>query len=128
MRSALAVLAGFGAMVGVVIVATVLAAGMLAEPSRAGPATATPAWLSVNVAYSLAAAILGGWLTARLAPRAPFAHATALGAVAVAMAIPSLLRGASMGQPAWYPGVMTAVAVAGILAGGALHRRRERAG
>ena len=128
MRSVLAVLTGFAAMVGIVIVATVLAAGMLAEPSRAGPATATTAWLAVNIAYSLAAAMLGGWLAARLAPRAPFAHASALGALALAMALPAVFRGASPGQPVWYPWVMTAIALAGILAGGAVHRGRERAG
>jgi hypothetical protein len=128
MRSVLAVLAGFAAMTVVVIVATVLAAGMLPEPSRASQATATTAWLAVNFAYSLAAAMLGGWLAARLAPHAPFAHAIALAAVALAMAAPSILRGASAGQPGWYPAVMTAIAVAGILAGGRLSRRRASVG
>lgn len=115
-------------MAGVVIVATFLAAGMLAEPSRAGAATATTSWLAVNVMYSLAAAVLGGWLAARLAPRVPYAHAIALAALALAMALPAVFRGASAGQPAWYPGVMTALGVSGILAGGLLHRRRASAG
>ncbi|HYO46050.1 MAG TPA: hypothetical protein VEY33_05120 [Gemmatimonadota bacterium] len=72
MRSVLAVLGGFAAMAVVVIVATVLFAQLLypdADPAR--PPTPTGAWLAVNFAYSLGAAVLGGWLAAYLAPRAP---------------------------------------------------------
>jgi hypothetical protein len=124
MRSVLAVLAGFVAMALTVIVATVLFARVLypdAAPGR--PPTPTGAWLAVNFAYSLAAAVLGGWLAAYLAPRAPFRHAVALAVVAAAMALPGILGGGSPGQPAWYPAVLGALAVGGVLLGGKLARR-----
>ncbi|MGH7566593.1 MAG: hypothetical protein ACREK2_07165 [Gemmatimonadota bacterium] len=128
MRSVLAVLAGFAAMAIVVIVATVLFARLLYPDAEPGaPPTPTGAWLAINLAYSLAAAVLGGWLAAYLAPRAPFGHAVALAVVAAAMAIPGILSGGSPGQPAWYPAVLAALAIGGILLGGRLSPRRLKA-
>lgn len=117
-------LAGFAAMALAVIVMTILFARLLypdAEPGR--PPTPTVALLAVNLAYSFGAAVLGGWLAAYLAPRAPFAHAVALAVVAAAMALPGILGGGSPGQPAWYPAVLAALAIGGILLGGRLTRR-----
>jgi hypothetical protein len=42
----------------------------------------------------------------------------------VAVALPGILGGGSPGQPDWYPPVMAALAVGGILLGGKLARRR----
>jgi hypothetical protein len=125
MRSVLAVVVGLAAMAITVIVATVLSVRLLYPEAEPGHHPApTAAWLAVNFAYSLAAAVLGGWLAAYLAPRAPFPHAVALAVVAIAMALPGILGGGSPGQPDWYPPVMAAVAVVGILLGGKLARRR----
>jgi hypothetical protein len=128
MRSVLAVVVGFAAMIVAVLVATILFARLLyPDADQDTPTTPSGAWLAVNLAYSLAAAVLGGWLAAYLAPRAPFAHAVALAVVAAAMAIPGILGGGSPGQPAWYPAVMAALAVGGILIGGKLSPRRRTA-
>ena len=126
MRSVLAVIVGFAAMAIAVIAATVVAMRLLYPKAEPGLLPApTTAWLAVNFAYSLGAAMLGGWLTAYLAPRAPFAHAVALAVVAVAMALPGIFGGGSPGQPDWYPPVMAALAAGGILLGGKLARRRS---
>ena len=125
MRSVLAVIVGFAAMAIAVIVATVVSMRLLYPRAEPGLLPApTAAWLAVNFAYSLGAAVLGGWLAAYLAPRAPFAHAVALAVVTVAMALPGILGDGSPGQANWYPPVMAAVAVGGILLGGKLARRR----
>jgi MFS family permease len=129
MRSLLAVVVAFAAMAITVIVATVVSVRLLypeAEPGRLPAPTAT--WLAVNFAYSLAAAVLGGWLAAYLAPRAPFAHAVALAVVAVAMALPGILGGGSPTQPDWYPAFMAALAVGGILLGGRLRHKSQLRG
>jgi len=126
MRSLLAVIVGFAAMAIAVIAATVVAMRLLYPEAEPGLLPApTTSWLAVNLVYSLAAAVLGGWLAAYLAPRAPFAHAVALAVVAVAMAVPGILSGGSPGQPDWYPAVMAGLAVGGILLGGKLARRRR---
>lgn len=124
MRSVLAVVAGFAAMAVIVIVATIVLAALLHPEAEGGPTTPTSAWLAVNFAYSFAAAALGGWVTARLAPRAPFGHAVALAALALAFALPGIVGGAQPGQPAWYPPVLAALALAGILIGGRFAARR----
>jgi uncharacterized membrane protein (DUF485 family) len=124
MRSVLAVVAGFAAMAVTVFVATIVLAELLYPESEGGPATPTSAWLAVNFAYSFAAAALGGWLAARLAPRAPFGHAIALAVLALAFALPGIVGGAQPGQPVWYPPVLAALALAGILIGGRFAARR----
>lgn len=127
MRSVLAVLAGFAALIATVIVATIVLAQLLYPDADDRAATPTSAWLALNFAYSLGAAVLGGWLAARLAPRAPFAHAVALAAVALAASLPGMIGGAQPGQPAWYPAALGALSVMGILAGGRLAARRAPA-
>jgi hypothetical protein len=97
---------------------------MVPDAGRDSPTPPTTAWLAVNFAYSFAAAALGGWLAARLAPRAPFAHAVALAALALAMALPGVIGGAQPGQPVWYPAALTALSLTGILTGGTLAARR----
>jgi hypothetical protein len=127
MRSLLAVVAGFAAMAVTVIVATIVLAELLYPEAKDSPTTPTSAWLAVNFAYSFAAAALGGWVAARLAPRAPFGHAVALAALALAFALPGIVGGAQPGQPAWYPPVLAALALAGILIGGRFAARRAAA-
>lgn len=125
MRSVLAVIVAFAAMAIAVIVATVVSVRLLYPEAGPGRLPApTAGWLAVNFAYSLAAALMGGWLAAYLAPRAPFAHAVALAVVALAMAVPGILGAGSPGQPDWYPPVMAALAAGGILLGGRLAHRR----
>lgn len=101
------------------IAITVIAGTMLAAVVLAGPeGSATGAYLAANLAVSLGAAVLGGWLVARLAPRRPMVHAAALAAVIVALTLPGLGSPAP-GQPSWYPAVILIIGVAGV-AGGAL--------
>lgn len=122
-KSAGAVVAGFASATVTVLVLTwitVLAffgGDMTAEPA--------PPYLAVNLSYSFAAAVLAGWLAARLAPRKPFSHAVA---VAVLVFLLSLggsgaeAEGASQ-VPSWYGTVLTTVMPVGALLGGWLRTR-----
>lgn len=125
LKSAGAVAAGFAAAFVTVLVVTWLAVlvffrgDMTADP--------TPPYLAVNLAYSFGAAMLGGWVAARLAPRRPFTHA-----VGVALLIFLLSLGGSgaeaegaSGVPSWYGTVLTTVMPVGALLGGWLRARRE---
>ena len=96
------------------------------------PANPSSAYLVVNLAYSFVAAVVGGWLTARLSPDRPRLH------VAVLAALMAVLSAVTMSQhqpgtPAAQQssGYLWAVAVLGILGvflGGWLRTRGRTAG
>jgi hypothetical protein len=96
-RSVLAVLAGFLAMMIVVIVLTFACIAFFHLQSG----HPTPLYLAINMVYSLVAALLGGWITGRLAGRAPVAHGVALAILMLAMGMMSLLHPAA-GQSMLY--------------------------
>ncbi len=122
LRSLGAVGAGFVAMAVVVMVATaagVRLPGMLVEGAP------TVLWLVTNLAYSLMAAAVGGWVAAHLAPRRRTAHGAVLaGAVTLGWLLGD---GQPMpGQPDWYPNVITMIGIVGILAGACWRGYRDR--
>lgn len=64
------------------------------------------------------AAVIAGWLAARIAARAPFAHAAALAVVMAIGTIAAAVSAAPSHQPGWYAPVAGLVGVAGVLFGG----------
>jgi len=80
----------------------------------------------VAAAYRTVYALFGCWLTARLAPDRPMAHALALGALGVALstvgAVATWNRGPEFGPP-WYPLALIASALPCAWAGGWLVAR-----
>jgi hypothetical protein len=113
--------------------ALVVILGTLAATAALIPGGLTPAnleavaneppsgtYLAVDLLTALVAAIVGGWLTARLAPAVPLRHVGALGIVMVLVAIPTALgKGAAgSGQPVWYCAVVVTIGLIGILLGG----------
>lgn len=112
-RSAGAVLLGL-VTAGVVVLALTAVAVWLffGGDYRADP---TPAYIGVNLAYSLGAGVLGGWVAARVAGRAPLVHGVAL---AVAMVAVSFLgTGQETTAPPWYDTTATAMGALGALLG-----------
>jgi hypothetical protein len=99
LRSVLSVLAGFAAMAALIMAATILSARlMLGTRGRADlmKMKPTPAFMAVNLAYSAAFGVLGGFLTAWLAGRAPLPHALALAGLMFVMGIFSFLQNMKM--------------------------------
>jgi len=130
-RSVIAVVSGFVVVMVVVIAGTATAAalmipgGMQAIANHA--ASPTPTYLAANLVVSVMAAVLGGWVAARMAPSRPMTHVYALAGLMVMMSLPSLLGyGDTVAmQPDWYRYLLPLVGVGGVLIGG---RMRAHAG
>jgi peptidoglycan/LPS O-acetylase OafA/YrhL len=78
-------------------------------------------YLAANIAYTLVAAFAGGFVTVRIAARAPLKHAYALAAVSVAMTVLAALTG-EQEQPRWFQALRAVVMVAAIVAAGRMRK------
>src|SRR2546421_10718152 len=116
LQSIASVVAGYFAMAVIVIFGTIAATaatipgGLTAakDPDLVPPRS----YLIANLALSLVAALLGGWLCARLAPGNPLIHAAALvGLLIVMSAISAKSQGRN--QPPWYPWTIGVIGAAG---------------
>jgi hypothetical protein len=88
----------------------------------------TPAFLATKVVYNTVAAIVGGWVAARLARRAPMAHGLVLAVIQTvafgwALVTPALRRS----TPDWMWACLIVVTFAGIMTGSRLLRHRAPA-
>lgn len=130
LRSILSVLAGFAAMTGLVMAATIVSARLMLgirgreEMMKVKP---TPKFIAVNLVYSAAFAVLGGFLTAFVAGRAPLSHAFALAGLLLIMAIFSHFQAAKSNQPKWYGFLLMLLGPACALLGGWLQALRAAA-
>ena len=75
------------------------------------------------VSYRVAFGILGGWAAARLAPRAPVAHAVALGLVGTALGAAGAVGMAEL-SPSWFLAAVILIALPSAWIGGRLAVRR----
>jgi len=101
-RSVLAVLAGYLAMAAVIIALTLLCVRLLHLQSGhpTGP------YLVLSLALSFAAAVLGGWVAAKVAGYRPLEHGVALGALILVLGVLFLIHPAP-GQPLWHQWLLT---------------------
>jgi hypothetical protein len=120
LMSILSVVAGFVAMSVLVMAGTIaltaalVPGGVAAMRASAQPAAPTRPYLAANLALSLVAAVVGGWVTARLAPRAPGGHLIALGALLLVMGVVSARMPQAHLQPPWYRVTIPIVGIAGV--------------
>src|SRR5881396_3706046 len=99
MRSLVGIVAGYLVMAVTVIVATLVVAKlMLGSVATDGSVRPTSGYLLVNVTYSFAFAMLGGYVAATVARRRPIIHASILGAVVLLLGLLSA-GGGSRTQP-----------------------------
>ncbi len=69
--------------------------------------------------------VAGGYITARLAPRAPMRHVIVLGVIGFAMGLAGAVATIPLDLgPAWYPIGLVITSLPGCWLGGALHQRR----
>jgi hypothetical protein len=120
LRSVLAVLAGFALMISLVI-----ACNLLATRAMNIPGHPTPGYLVVSAAFSLLAAVAGGWLAARLSGYNPMHHALALAMLLGLLSLAMLIE-PSPAQPYGYQLLMAALPPFAALTGGYLAARRMR--
>ncbi len=117
------IVSGYIVMALIVMIGTIAATaamipggfGMMKNPVVPAPRQ----YLIANLAVSFVAALVGGWLTARMAPNAPMMHSAILGALLLVMSVVSA-RTQRTGQPSWYPMTLAAIGVVGVLIGGFL--------
>lgn len=123
LRRIAAIVIGLGFMAATTAVWMIVANATLLP---GGPGIAKPsavrmaAYLYVNLAVCGVGAILGGWLTARIAPSSPYAHSAVLAAIVALISVPSATGAPAPHQPQWYPAALGLIAVLGVLLGGKL--------
>jgi hypothetical protein len=116
LRSLTAVVAGFLVVVVLILVTTPILVRLLLQPGQ----RPTAAYLIANLLTGFAFAGVGGWVAARLAPRAPLVHVGIMGAIVLGVGLVTAAQGgaARSGQPAWYAWALPFVGAAGVLVGG----------
>ena len=120
-RAFLALLAGFATMALVVGVITAMLERL--SPQLVGQkGNPRAAYVFINLCYSLAAAMLGGYVTAWIAQGNVLAYIAALALIVLLLAALSALQLRGQ-QPIWYQLLLVAVMPVGVLLGGLLRLR-----
>jgi hypothetical protein len=126
MRPALALMAGIGVTVLIVVfgtLVTTLAALRGVDPKHFVPSAG---YLATILAVSALGALAGGFTTSRITAGRSFFTVCVLALMLfVSGAIPAFRGTPPAGQPSWYPHTIAFVAPLGVLIGGALERRRR---
>ncbi|MDX1676144.1 MAG: hypothetical protein R3314_15220 [Longimicrobiales bacterium] len=122
-RSVGSVVAGLAVATLVVVLLTWVAVLLM----LGGDMTAAPTgeYLAVNLTYSFFAAVLGGWVAARIALHRPLLHAGIVGAVMLVLAMGGEAPDGPI--PSWYGTVIGVVGATGALTGGWLRARAAAA-
>ena len=125
LRSLAAVVAGYFTMV-IIVMASTLAliktmvpgglATMRQHPEQAAAMMPTPRYFAMNLVLSFVAALVGGYVTTRIATQSTAGHLAALAVLVIAMGIGSAFAPGANRQPVWYKVVVPVVGVAGVAA------------
>jgi predicted benzoate:H+ symporter BenE len=114
------VMIGSMAMLAAVVPGGLAALKQLRGNPSAMPAP-TPRYLAMNLTLSVIAAIVGGWLVARMAPPPAINYVVGLACLTLVLGLVSaFLSPGNERQPGWYKVVITAAGVVGVLAGARL--------
>jgi hypothetical protein len=130
LRSLLAVLAGL-VLISLIVeplefaLVALLNRGVTTDPDTYFSVRNQPMILAAKLVYNTAAAVIGGFVAARLARRAPVAHGMLLALIQTAafgwaLGTPALRRS----TPDWMWACLIVLTFAGIVAGSLLQRRR----
>jgi len=124
-RSTAAVLAGFVAIVALSL-GTDQVLHMLSIYPPWGQPMREPGLNLLALAYRTLYAVVGCYITARLAPRNPMRHALVLGSVGFVLSLAGAIAAITMADlgPNWYPIALVLTALPCAWLGGVLHRRR----
>jgi hypothetical protein len=121
LRALLALVAGFLTMA--VLVGVVTAVLMKRAPGWVGAVGhPNPAYIAVNLGYSFAAAIAGGYVTAWVAKDNPLIHVLVLALIVLLLSALSALQQRGL-QPIWYQLTLLAMTPVGVFVGGWIRLR-----
>ena len=127
-RSVLTVLSAFFVVAVLVGLTTAIAAELMLGST--GPGTKpTTAFLVVNLTYSALFAIVGGYVAATVSDHSPLGHAAALSVFMMLLGLTTwVINGGqpALGQPVWYPWVITLLVPPTALLGAMLVTRCTR--
>ncbi len=128
-RSALAVVAGFSSVAVLSLVTDQLLHVLEVYPPWGEPMR-DPGLNALALSYRLLYTLLGGYLTASLAPRAPMRHVAAVGIAGFIAGSAGALAAITMADlgPDWYPIALAVTAFPCVWLGGVLHRLRHAEG
>ena len=120
-RAFLALVAGFLSMA--ILVGVITTGLMKSSPQWVG-VTGRPrlAYVLVNFAYSLLAAMIGGYVTAWIAAGNPLKHVLVLAIIVLLLGALSALQQRRI-QPIWYQLLLMVITPAGVMLGGLLRLR-----
>lgn len=118
-----AVFAGFVAVV-VLSLGTDLLVQWLCDDLPRGQEVLGTGRLLLALAYRTAYGVAGSFLAARLAPRAPIAHAMILGGIGFVLSVIGMVAMWHLGAN-WYPIALVVTALPGAWLGGVLARRMK---
>ena len=127
LRSTAAVLAGFIAVV-VLSLGTDQALHVLEVYPPWGQPMRGPGLNLLALAYRIVYAVVGSYITARLAPHAPMRHALALGVIGLVPSVAGAIVAIAIVDlgPSWYPIALVLTTLPCAWLGGALHRALAR--
>lgn len=126
-RSIIAIIAGFVVVMVVIVAGTagsaalIIPGGLESARTMAPPAT----YMAAHLLVSAMGALLGGWVTARMAPEREMIHILVLAVLLLLKSVPSLAGyGNPDGlQPTWYVYTLPVIEVVAVLLGGWLRAR-----
>ena len=125
LRSAAALLAGFVAVF-VLSLATDQVMHMLGIYPPWGQPMREPGLNLLALIYRCVYAVIGSYIAARLAPRAPMGHALALGAIGLVISLAAAITVIPMDLgPAWFPIALAVTTLPCAWLGGVLYRVRR---
>jgi hypothetical protein len=130
MRSIICVVAGFVVVMAAVVAGTAAATELIVPggliDAAMGPRSALPPeYFAAKLAVTTVGAVLGGWVTARMAPSREMVHVGALAALVLLMALPGLLGygTAQMDQPVWFIYMLPVLGISAAILGGWMRSR-----
>lgn len=123
-RSVLAIVVGYFGMAAVVAFGTMIAT--LATSGLFQPGAALPqSYLTANVIYTFVGALLGGYLTARVAQKSPLLHGAVLAGLVLIAAVLTTQQFTEL-QPRLYRILLVTLMPLGVLAGAFFRARKTK--
>ncbi len=130
MRSIICVVAGFVVVMAAFVAGTAAATELIVPgglmDAAIGPRSELPQeYFAAKLVVTAVGAVLGGWVTARMAPSMEMAHVGALAVLVLLMALPGLLGygDAQMDQPVWFIYLLPVFGISAAILGGWLRSR-----